>query len=282
MRLIFSRYLDFGSLSALQRDLRETGDRHAKANPFLWPHNRRPSSHQWATGLYAAQPNVSREINHRDKSYPGAHLPIIDEKLFEAVQAKLTADSSRGQHLQHQSSNALLMGKLFDDRGNAMTPTYAIKKGVRYSTPLASSPRGVQKEDAGSIPRVAAEAVERIVLDAIGALRPSKQIELRSSPPSAEVLNPDRDGDCCGTDGENCDRCRQNYSFFSVDQIRFLEGSDRPSKVIAIPWSPQTFRRKREVILPPSKSASGARPRSGLKRGNSYPPSPRGGDGSTK
>ena len=27
-------------------------------------------------------------------------------------------------------------------------------------------------------------------------------------------------------------------------------GSDRPVKVIAIPWSPQAFRRKREVIQP--------------------------------
>jgi site-specific DNA recombinase len=30
--------------------------------------------------------------------------------------------------------------------------------------------------------------------------------------------------------------------------------------VIAIPWSPQTFRRKREVIQPSSDSANGARP----------------------
>ena len=30
------------------------------------------------------------EINHRDKSYPGEHAPIIDPKLFEAVQTKLT------------------------------------------------------------------------------------------------------------------------------------------------------------------------------------------------
>ena len=30
--------------------------------------------------------------------------------------------------------------------------------------------------------------------------------------------------------------------------------------MIAIPWSPQTFRRKREVILPSSELASGARP----------------------
>jgi site-specific DNA recombinase len=43
-------------------------------------------------------------------------------------------------------------------------------------------------------------------------------------------------------------------------EIRFLEGSDRPSKVIAITWSPQTFRRKHEVIQPSSGSENGAKP----------------------
>ena len=71
------------------------------------------------------------EINHRDKSYPGKHAPIIDPRLFEAVQTKLT-ENRQGRGLRRQSSNALLMGKLFDDQDNPMTPSYAIKKGVRY------------------------------------------------------------------------------------------------------------------------------------------------------
>ena len=33
-------------------------DHNAKANPFLGPHNRWSRSHQWAIGLYAAQPDV--------------------------------------------------------------------------------------------------------------------------------------------------------------------------------------------------------------------------------
>ena len=48
-------------------------------------------------------------------------------------------------------------------------------------------------------------------------------------------------------------------TFWSIE-IRLLEESDRPSKLIAIPWSPQALRRKREVIQPSSKSAGGARP----------------------
>jgi hypothetical protein len=199
------------------------------------------------------------EINHRDKSYPGEHQPTIDEKLFEAVQAKLT-ENLRGRRLRRQSSNALLMGKLFDDRGNPMTPTYAIKKGVRYCYYASCVLAQGRKEDAGSIPRVAAEAIEQIVLDAIGALPATKQIELRSCPPSAEVLSPDRDCDAA----ERIKKIATDVDRITLSsrstEIRFLEGSDRPSKVIVIQWSPQTFRRKREVIPPPSESASRGRP----------------------
>ena len=193
VRLIFARYLDLGSLPALQRDLRERG---------IITRRRTLSSGRAIGGRALTNGPLAYllrnrmylgEINHRDKSYPGERQPIIDEKLFEAVQARLT-ENLLGRRLRRQSSNALLMGKLFDDRGNPMTPTYAIKKGVRYCYYASCVLAQGRKEDAGSIPRVAAEAVERIVLDAI-ALPPTKQIELRSSPPSAEVLSPHRNGD---------------------------------------------------------------------------------------
>ena len=71
------------------------------------------------------------EINHRDQSYPGEHRPIIDSALFDEVQAKLD-ENLRTRRLKNEPSQALLLGKLYDDRGNRMTPSYAIKKGVRY------------------------------------------------------------------------------------------------------------------------------------------------------
>ena len=194
VRLIFSRYLDLGSLSALQRDLRERGivtrKRTLSSGRTIGGRalTNGPLAYMLRNRMYLG------EINHRDKSYPGEHEPIIDGRLFEAVQAKLT-ENRQGRRLRRQSSNALLMGKLFDDRGNPMTPSYAIKKGVRYRYYVSCVLAQGRKEEAGSIPRVAAEAVERIVLDAIGALPPSKQIELRASPPSVEVLHPDRDAD---------------------------------------------------------------------------------------
>jgi hypothetical protein len=51
--------------------------------------------------------------------------------VFEAVQTKLTANRN-GFRQRRSSPDALLLGRIFDDRGNRMTPSYAIKKGVRY------------------------------------------------------------------------------------------------------------------------------------------------------
>jgi len=56
---------------------------------------------------------------------------------------------------QPNDREAERMGKLFDDRGNPMTPSYAIKKGVRYRYYVCSVLNQGRKEEAGSAPRVA-------------------------------------------------------------------------------------------------------------------------------
>ena len=152
------------------------------------------------------------------------------------------------------------MGKLFDDRGNPMTPSYAIKKGVRYRYYVSCVLNQGRKEEAGSLPRVAAEAVEQIILGAIDGLPSLKQIEVRPSPHLPEVLRPSRDADAT-EDAEKIAAAVDKITLGSRSiEIWLHEGSDRPAKVIAIPWSPQTFRRKREVIQPSTESTNGARP----------------------
>ena len=80
---------------------------------------------------------------HKGQSHPGEHPPIIDQPLWDAVQAQLaanTADRNSGTRTRQPS---LLAGMLFDGDGNRMTPTHATKKGKRYryyvSRPLITS-----------------------------------------------------------------------------------------------------------------------------------------------
>ena len=69
-------------------------------------------------------------INHKAQSHPGEHEPIIERALFETVQARLD-EQRRGKRRSRTSSDALLLGRIFDDRGNRMTPSYAVKNGAR-------------------------------------------------------------------------------------------------------------------------------------------------------
>ncbi len=64
-------------------------------------------------------------------SYRASIRPSSTRELFEAVQAKLAANLNR-RDLRKGKSDALLTGCLFDDRGNLMSPSHAVKKGVRY------------------------------------------------------------------------------------------------------------------------------------------------------
>ena len=71
------------------------------------------------------------EVVYRGEVHKGEHEPILDRELFDAVQAKL-AERAVARKLRRSRSPALLMGLIFDDRGNPMSPSHANKKGVRY------------------------------------------------------------------------------------------------------------------------------------------------------
>jgi site-specific DNA recombinase len=72
------------------------------------------------------------EITHKGNAYPGEHPAIIDKALWDEVQAVLTenrVNRATGSDAKHPS---LLAGMLFDENGERLTPTHAIKKGTRY------------------------------------------------------------------------------------------------------------------------------------------------------
>jgi hypothetical protein len=68
---------------------------------------------------------------------------------------------------QRTRSGALLIGKLFDDRGNVMSPSYSTKKGVRYRFYVSSALLRGRKAEAGSVGRVSAVAIEQTITDYI-------------------------------------------------------------------------------------------------------------------
>ena len=96
------------------------------------------------------------EVVYKGEVHKGEHEPILDRELFEAVQAQLAAGKVR-RKLTRSKSPAILMGLIFDDRGNPMSPSHANKKGVRYRYYVSHALLQNRKADSGSIaPRVGA------------------------------------------------------------------------------------------------------------------------------
>jgi len=78
-------------------------------------------------------------------------------------------------------SDALLAGRIFDDRGNRMTPSHSRKANVKYRYYLSSALLHGTAERAGSVRRVPATVVEALVVKSIREhLKPSEPIDDRN------------------------------------------------------------------------------------------------------
>jgi site-specific DNA recombinase len=106
------------------------------------------------------------EVVYKGEVHTGEHEPILDRDLFEAAQQKL-AERAVARRLSRSRSPSMLMGLIFDDRGNPMSPSHANKKGVRYRYYVSQALLQNRKADAGSIVRVPAPDVEALVCKAV-------------------------------------------------------------------------------------------------------------------
>ena len=74
------------------------------------------------------------EIVHKGKSYPGEHEAIIDETLWNDVQAILSGNRVHRANDTSSKEPSLLTGILFDAHGGRMSPTHATKEGPATAT----------------------------------------------------------------------------------------------------------------------------------------------------
>ena len=106
------------------------------------------------------------EVVYRGEVHCGEHEPILARDLFEAVQARRAANVVARQ-LRLRGSAAPLTGRLFDDRGNRMSPTHANKRGVRYRYYVSHALLQNRKTEAGSVARIPAPEIETLVCDGV-------------------------------------------------------------------------------------------------------------------
>jgi hypothetical protein len=72
----------------------------------------------------------------------------------------------------------LLAGRIFDDRGNRMTPSHVRKRGIKYRYYLSSALLQGQPERAGGVSRIPAAKIEGVVVRSVrDHLNQSEEIE---------------------------------------------------------------------------------------------------------
>ena len=163
VRMIFRLYLELGSLKRLAEELDRRGLRTKRQ---LLSNNRIRGGGRFLVGplSYLLKNRFYiGEVVYRGDIHLGEHEPILDRALFEAVQEKLK-DGAVARQVRRSRSPAILSGKLFDDRGNRMSPSHANKKGVRYRYYVSQALLQGRAGEAGIVSRVSAPDVEQIVL----------------------------------------------------------------------------------------------------------------------
>ena len=105
------------------------------------------------------------EITHKGNSYPGEHPAIIDQPLWDEVQAVLAQNRIERATGARAKQPSLLGGLVFDATGERLTPTYAVKKGTRYRYYVSSSLVRGAKKDRSSGWRIPAGDLEGLVIN---------------------------------------------------------------------------------------------------------------------
>ena len=247
VRLIFERYREIGSLTLLLRDLRQRGVV-TKQRPLSKgtvrggiPFTTGPLAYLLKNRTYLG------EIVHRGERFEGEHEAIIARELFDAVQEKL-ASRRRRSGQQQAPSSALLTGKLFDDRGNRMTPTHANKGGKRYRYYVSCALHQGRAEEVGSVKRIPARAVEDPILQALRERYPDGRADpdLVAQYLDRVIVRP--------TSFDLTLRPSQasgDHLTAAVNTPSFLDGLDHAqpaAELICIAWSRPCSTRRREII----------------------------------
>jgi site-specific DNA recombinase len=167
VRLIFVRYLALGCVSKLRDDLEHSGIR---SKQRVFTSGRVLGGCAFGRGaLYHLLRNrVYRgEVVHKGVAHPGEHQAMVEEGLWNGVQDKLSSNIRMGRRRRIETG-ALLMGLIFDDHGNRMSPTYTVRRGNRYRYYSSQASLRRREEKAASRTCVGADDVEQLVVETLG------------------------------------------------------------------------------------------------------------------
>jgi site-specific DNA recombinase len=228
VRTIFQLYLElksFGKLVAeLDRRKIVTKRRNVKVAKYQGgiPFTYGPLAYFLKNRIYLG------EIHHGGKWFKGEHPAILNRQTFDRVQDLLKSNRVT-RRIKHSQSGALLLGKLFDDKGNRMGPSFSSKNGIRYRFYVSTALRG-RRHRAGSLTRISATEIEQLV-----------ETKVRSKLNAGETTTEDAI--------DHVERVTVSSSKIQII-LRGVSGSKRP---IEIPWTPKP-KAEVQIQLAPSET----------------------------
>jgi site-specific DNA recombinase len=241
VRSLFRRYLKAGSVMRLKQQLDAEGVR----TPIRIDGTGRSTGGCLLSRghIYKilSNPIYVGRIAHKGQIYGGHHPPIVTLDLWDEVQQSLGdhLDAARTKRTR-QSSDALLAGKLYDDGGNRMSPTWAGKGSKRWRYYVSQAALQGDKSKAGSSLRVPAADVEELVAEAVGKLSSdcaASQIDIRN----------------------RIDRVVISHATIRIQLSEVAEEKDG-GRILTLPWTPPSPYRKREIIQGADDGKTYARP----------------------
>jgi site-specific DNA recombinase len=244
VRTIFRGYLDLGSIGLLLGDLRERGivtkSRHLSDGRTVGgiPFTRGPLAYLLRNRFYIG------EVVFKGEVCPAEHPPILDTELFEAVQQKL-AQQRNGYRVIRASSDALLMGRIFDDRGNRMSPSHSRKGAMRHRYYVSSALIQGRPQAAGSVARIPAAKIEAAIVNEVR----------RHVGPDA----PSGDTELIAEHVRRIEVRKTEIAISLVSEDHTSDGDTTPT-VVTVPWSKTAHRRNHDVIVPEGSPLAEARP----------------------
>jgi site-specific DNA recombinase len=98
------------------------------------------------------------EITHKGNAYPGEHPAIVDKPLWDQVQAILAENRVNRATRSDAKHPSLLVGLVFDENGERLTPSHAVKKapdiGNMYRRLSSPERPKTDQRDGGSRPPI--------------------------------------------------------------------------------------------------------------------------------
>jgi site-specific DNA recombinase len=170
VRHIFQRYCELGSVRLLKQDLDRDG---LRSKLRIASNGSRSGEKSFARGaLYTLlrNPIYVGEVRHKDARYPGQHQPIVERSVWDKTQELLRLHTVRTDGKPSESMSSPLIGKLFDEQGNRLTPSHAVKGNRRYRYYVSSSLMKGAARKSGQGWRVPALEIERNLAAAVARI----------------------------------------------------------------------------------------------------------------